>query len=107
VERGVRLPRRIPATTATWKRLLRIEAELGSGADFAGFVGLVTEVTADKVMAQVEMRCGPYRVVSLMSTEAVEELGLAPGVLAVAVVKSTSVVVEVVDVVGQPDELPT
>jgi molybdopterin-binding protein len=58
------------------------------------FVGLVTEVTADKVMAQVEMQCGPHRVVSLMSAEAVRELGLEPGVLAVAVVKSTHVVVE-------------
>jgi molybdopterin-binding protein len=58
------------------------------------FVGLVTEVTADKVMAQVEMQCGPHRVVSLMSAEAVRELGLEPGVLAVAVVKSTHVVIE-------------
>lgn len=57
-------------------------------------VGLVTEVRSDTVMSQVEMQCGPHRVVSLMSTEAVAELGLAPGVLAVAVVKSTSVVVE-------------
>ena len=59
------------------------------------FVGLVTEVNADKVMAQVELQCGPYRVVSLMSREAADELGLEPGVLAVAVVKSTNVVVEV------------
>lgn len=58
------------------------------------FVGLVTEVITDKVMAQVELQCGPHRVVSLMSTEAVRELGLAPGVLAVAVVKATQVVVE-------------
>jgi molybdopterin-binding protein len=58
------------------------------------FVGLVTEVIADRVMAQVELQCGPHRIVSLMSTEAVNELGLAPGVLAVAVVKSTHVVVE-------------
>ena len=57
-------------------------------------VGLVTAVTADTVMAQVEMQCGPHRVVSLMSTEAVRELGLEPGVLAVAVIKSTNVVVE-------------
>jgi molybdopterin-binding protein len=70
------------------------------------FVGLVTEVNADKVMAQVELQCGPYRVVSLMSTEAVQELGLAPGVLAVAVVKSTSVVVEVADIGARADELP-
>jgi molybdopterin-binding protein len=58
------------------------------------FVGLVTEVIADRVMAQVEMQCGPHRVVSLMSAEAAGELGLAPGVLAVAVVKATQVVVE-------------
>lgn len=58
------------------------------------WVGLVTEVRSDEVMSQVELQCGPHRVVSLMSTEAVQELGLAPGVLAVAVVKSTNVVVE-------------
>ena len=58
------------------------------------FVGLVTEVVTDRVMAQVEMQCGPHRVVSLMSAEAVRELGLAPGVLAVAVVKATQVLVE-------------
>jgi molybdopterin-binding protein len=58
------------------------------------FVGLVTEVVTDKVMAQVEMQCGPHRVVSLMSAEAVRELGLAPGVLAVAVVKATQVLIE-------------
>lgn len=58
------------------------------------FVGLVTEVVVDRVMAQVEIQCGPHRVVSLMSSEAVRELGLAPGVLAVAVIKSTLVVVE-------------
>ena len=59
------------------------------------FVGLVTEVTSDTVMSQVELQCGPYRVVSLMSTEAVRDLGLKPGALAVAVVKSTNVIVEV------------
>jgi molybdopterin-binding protein len=58
------------------------------------FVGLVTAVTADRVMAQVEMQCGPHRVVSLMSSEAVRALALEPGVLAVAVVKATTVIVE-------------
>ena len=57
-------------------------------------VGLVTSVVADTVMAQVEMQCGPHRVVSLMSSEAVRDLGLEPGSLAVAVIKSTNVVVE-------------
>ena len=56
--------------------------------------GVVTRVVADTVMAQVEMVCGPYRVVSLMSAEAADELGLAPGVIAIASVKSTNVVVE-------------
>jgi molybdopterin-binding protein len=58
-------------------------------------VGLVTKVTRDTVMAQVELQCGPHRVVSLMSREAADELGLEPGVLGVAVVKSTNVVIEV------------
>ena len=58
------------------------------------FSGLVTRVRADELMAQVEIQAGPYRVVSLMTREAAEDLGLAPGVEAVAVVKSTTVVVE-------------
>jgi len=56
--------------------------------------GIVTKVTKDTVMAQVELVCGPYRMVSLMSSEAAEELGLEPGVRAIASVKSTNVVVE-------------
>lgn len=58
------------------------------------FVGLVTKVTSDLVMSQVEVQCGPHRVVSLMSTEAVRELDLKPGSVAVAVIKSTNVIVE-------------
>lgn len=58
------------------------------------FVGLVTAITADKVVSQVEMQCGPFRVVSLMTTEGVEETGLTPGSVAVAVVKATMVIVE-------------
>ena len=56
--------------------------------------GIVTKVVKDTVMAQVEMICGPYRLVSLMSSEAATELGLEPGVRAIASVKSTNVVVE-------------
>jgi molybdopterin-binding protein len=56
--------------------------------------GIVTRVKKDTVMAQVELVCGPYRLVSLMSAEAAEELGLEPGVRAIASVKSTNVVVE-------------
>ena len=59
------------------------------------FTGIVTKVTTDRVMAQVEMQAGPFRIVSLMSREAADDLGLAPGVLAVASVKSTNVIVEV------------
>jgi molybdopterin-binding protein len=58
------------------------------------FIGLVTAITTDTVMAQVEMQCGPHRVVSLMSSEAVRELELEVGSLAVAVVKATTVIVE-------------
>ncbi len=58
------------------------------------FIGLVTSVLSDPVMSQVELQCGPHRVVSLMSTEAVRELGLVPGSIAVAVVKATTVIVE-------------
>ena len=57
--------------------------------------GIVTDVRRDTVMAQVEITAGPYRVVSLMSREAADELNLQVGVLAVAVIKSTNVVVEV------------
>ena len=57
--------------------------------------GIVTDVKRDAVMAQVDMCCGPYRVVSLMSREAADSLGLEPGVVAVASIKATNVVVEV------------
>jgi molybdopterin-binding protein len=66
------------------------------------WVGLVTAIRSDPVMSQVELQCGPFRVVSLMSTEAVGELGLELGSLAVAVVKSTNVIVEVPAAVGPP-----
>ncbi|MDT4977858.1 MAG: hypothetical protein QOG98_3616 [Pseudonocardiales bacterium] len=58
------------------------------------FVGLVTNVVRDTVMAQVDIQAGPHRVVSLMSREAADELKLEPGVIAVASVKATNVVVE-------------
>lgn len=86
-----------------------------AGADLAGFArsladepdpgstrssarnrlrGIVTAITRDAVMAQVDIQAGPFRIVSLMSREAVDELGLAVGSAAVAVIKSTTVVVE-------------
>ena len=58
------------------------------------FTGLVTKVTSDRVMSEVQMQCGPFTVVSLMSTESVRQLGLQPGSVAVAAVKATTVVVE-------------
>src|SRR5699024_3598381 len=58
------------------------------------FRGLVTAIRSDAVMSQVEIQCGPYRVVSRISTEAVRALGLEPGALATARVKATDVVLE-------------
>ena len=83
--------------------LARELAAGGTGTDAAGRArvsarnrlrGIVTDVRRDTVMAHVELSCGPYRVVSLMSREAADELGLEPGVVAVASVKATTVVVE-------------
>ncbi|MBI3228188.1 MAG: helix-turn-helix transcriptional regulator [Mycolicibacterium cosmeticum] len=59
------------------------------------FAGLVTKIVSDTVMSQVELQCGPFTVVSLMSTDAVRELHLEPGSVAVAVVKATTVIVEI------------
>jgi molybdopterin-binding protein len=56
--------------------------------------GIVTSIVKDTVMAQVDIQAGPFRVVSLMSREAVDEMGLEVGSLAIAVIKSTAVVVE-------------
>ena len=81
-------------------RLARDNAVLPADAADVGrsarnrFVGIVTDVLSDTVMSQVELQCGPHRVVSLISTEAVRDLGLEPGVVATAVVKSTNVVIE-------------
>lgn len=66
----------------------------GKGSARNRLVGLVTSVTSDTVMSQVEMQCGPHRIVSLMSTEAVRELKLEQGSVATAVVKATTVIVE-------------
>ncbi len=58
------------------------------------FEGIVTDVRREGLVAQVEIQAGPFRVVSLMTREAADELWLAPGSLAAAVVKSTTVIVE-------------
>jgi molybdopterin-binding protein len=59
------------------------------------FVGIVTKVVKDKVVAQVEIQAGPHRFVSLITREAADELRLAPGVVVDAVVKATNVGVEI------------
>ncbi|MFT4234891.1 MAG: TOBE domain-containing protein [Microbacterium sp.] len=80
--------------------LARRNAELpddpgaGHGSARNRFIGLVTAIKRDTVMAQVDLQCGPFRVVSLMTSEAVDDLGLQPGSVAVAVVKATVVTVE-------------
>ena len=72
--------------------------QLDSGAGVRSarnhLTGLVTRVVSDTVMSQVELQCGRYRIVSLISTEAVVELGLAPGSIATAVIKATNVSLE-------------
>lgn len=59
------------------------------------FRGIVTRVEADRIAAVVEVQAGPHRLVSLMTAEAVEELGLRVGDAAVCVIKATNVIVEV------------
>src|SRR5580704_10081718 len=59
------------------------------------FSGLISRITRDSVMAQVEIQAGPHRFVSLLSREAADELCLEPGMLAIAAVKATNVSVEI------------
>lgn len=72
----------------------RLDEGVGRRSARNHFTGLVTRVISDQVMSQVELQCGPFRVVSLISTEAVRELNLEPGSVATAVVKATNVTVE-------------
>ncbi|MEV8515746.1 TOBE domain-containing protein [Dactylosporangium sp. NPDC051484] len=84
---------------AAFARAQAAEAEEGSDGSSARnrLRGIVTAVVKDTVMAQVDIQAGPFRIVSLMSREAADELDLQVGSLAVAVIKSTTVVVERVD----------
>jgi molybdopterin-binding protein len=75
-------------------RLLRERHPGGTQSARNRLEGTVVAVKADDVMAQVELACGPYRIVSLMSREAADELGLRPGVPATASIKATMVVIE-------------
>jgi len=86
------------AALATVAQELARPAPVGVVADESArnrMRGIVTRVLTDTVMAQVELQCGPFRVVSLMSREAVDDLGLEVGSVAVASIKSTNVVVGV------------
>ena len=73
----------------------RLSRAFSSSSARNRFHGVVVGITRDRVMAQVELVCGEFRVVSLMSREAADELGLEVGKHATAVVKSTNVIVEV------------
>lgn len=75
-------------------RLLRDRHQPARSSARNRLTGIVLSIKRDGVMAQVELACGPFRIVSLMSREAADELGLQPGVRADAVVKSTNVIVE-------------
>jgi molybdopterin-binding protein len=59
------------------------------------FAGVVTRIEHDRVAAVVEVMAGPHRLVSLMTAEAVEEMGLAVGDEVICVVKATNVIVEI------------
>ncbi|HZU76904.1 MAG TPA: TOBE domain-containing protein [Dehalococcoidia bacterium] len=75
-------------------KLLHERGATGHSSARNHFTGVVVAVKRDEVMAQIDLVCGPFRVVSLMSREAADDLGLKPGVSATAVVKSTNVIVE-------------
>jgi molybdopterin-binding protein len=75
-------------------RLLRERSGVGAQVTRNRLPGIVMGVRRDGVMAQIDMACGPHRVVSVMSREAADQLGLKPGDSATAVIKATTVVVE-------------
>jgi molybdopterin-binding protein len=75
-------------------KLLHERGASGHSSARNHFTGVVVAVKRDDVMAQIDLVCGPFRVVSLMSREAADDLGLKPGVNATAVVKATNVIVE-------------
>ena len=76
------------------KALDQLDGGAGARSARNHLTGLVTRVVSDTVMSQVELQCGRYRIGSLISTEAVLELGLEPGVVATAVIKATNVTIE-------------
>jgi molybdopterin-binding protein len=96
VERSSGGQRRVPAA-----ELARLLAERRSGQTPIAqtsarnhFAGVVIAVTKDRAAATVELQAGPYRIVSLLTREAVDDLGLKPGMHAVASVKATNVMID-------------
>jgi molybdopterin-binding protein len=77
------------------RRRAGAERPIVAGSARNRFPGIVTRIERDAVVAVVEIVAGPHRVVSLMTTEAVDELGLAVGDEAIGVVKATNVIVEI------------
>lgn len=77
--------------------LARVLRERGSNPRSSArnrLAGVIVDVKRDGVMAQIDLACGPFRIVSLMSREAADELDLKPGQTATAVVKSPMVIIE-------------
>lgn len=85
---------RLAQELAEDSKLDSMDAGAGRRSARNHLTGLVTRIVSDKVMSQVELQCGPYRIVSLISTEAVQELGLEQGSVATAVIKATNVTIE-------------
>ena len=81
-------------TSSQLAALLRERAASGSTGARNRLHGIVLGVRRDGVMAQIDLQCGPHRIVSLMSREAADQLDLKPGDAATAVMKATTVVVE-------------
>jgi molybdopterin-binding protein len=81
-------------TSSQLAALLRERAASGSTSARNRLHGIVLAVRRDGVMAQIDLQCGPHRIVSLMSREAADQLELRPGDAATAVMKATTVVVE-------------
>ena len=99
VDRSTGGQRLVPLTEVTRllaeRRKVGAERPIVAGSARNRFPGIVTRIEQDRVAAVVEIRAGPHRIVSLMTAEAVDEMGLKIGDEAVGVVKATNVVVEV------------
>jgi molybdopterin-binding protein len=93
--RDARNRRLVPATEVTRLKAGPQRPRVGDGLSARNrFPGVVRSVEVDGVMALVEIEAGPHTVVAAITRDAVEELGLAPGVPATAAVKATSVMIE-------------